>query len=330
MAHDPKTLQAAILYFADPDNCIAYLVERRWPGGAVVCPTCGRADVSYVPKRRVWQCKTRHPKAQFSIKVGTIFEDSPITLDKWLLAMWMIANCKNGVSSWEMHRTLGVTQKTAWFMLHRIRLALGDVPEMKMGGENGGPVECDETHVGATPRMMHAKRRNALKIQLGPNAHTAKIAVMGMVDRTSRQVRAEVVPNVKRETLQKLILENIERWSHVYTDNAVWYDKALQEYVHKVVDHTQEYVRGEVHTQGIENFWSLLKRGLKGTYIAVEPFHLNRYVAEQVFRFNNRATKDNPLNDADRFAVAVSQIVGKRLTYADLTGKEAGSPPEAF
>jgi transposase-like protein len=142
-----------------------------------------------------------------------------------------------------------------------------------------------------------------------------------MVDRTTRQVRAEVVPNVKRETLQKLILENIEPWSHVYTDNAVAYDKALQTYVHKVVDHTREYVRGQVHTNGIENFWSLLKRGLKGTYVAVEPFHLDRYVTEQVFRFNNRATKENPLNDADRFMLAVSQIAGKRLTFAELTGK---------
>ncbi|HEX4037744.1 MAG TPA: IS1595 family transposase [Acidobacteriaceae bacterium] len=318
MAHDPKTLQAAILYFADPDNCVAYLVERRWPDGAVACPTCGRADVSYVAARRVWQCKTRHPKAQFSIKVGTIFEESPIGLDKWLLAMWMIANCKNGVSSWEMHRTLGVTQKTAWFMLHRIRLALGEKPETKMSGN--GPKEVDECFVGGTPKFMHAKRRMSLGTGIG--GRTAKVPVMGMLDREARQVRAQVVPNVKRETLQSAILKEIERGSTIYTDNASTFDTlAAKEYIHDTVNHIEEYVRGQVHTQGIENFWSLLKRGLKGTYIAVEPFHLDRYVSEQVFRYNNRATRDNPLNDADRFDIAVRQIVGKRLTYAELTGK---------
>lgn len=319
---EPLTLQQAILCFADVDNCIEYLVERRWPDGVAVCPTCGRNDVTYVPKRRVWQCKTRHPKAQFSIKVGTIFEDSPIGLDKWLLAMWMVANCKNGVSSWEMHRTLGVTQKTAWFMLHRIRLALGQEPEARMGGR--GPVEVDECFVGGTPKFMHAKRRMSLGTGIG--GRTAKVPVMGMLDREARQVRARVVPNVKRETLQNAILDGVERGSTIYTDNASTFDTlAAKDYVHDTVNHVVEYVRGQVHTQGIENFWSLLKRQLKGTYIAVEPFHLDRYVGEQVFRYNNRATKDNPLNDADRFALAVSQIVGKRLTYAELTGKVPGA-----
>lgn len=315
---EPKTLQGAILYFADPDHCVEYLVARRWPDG-VACPTCGRTDVAYVPQRRVWQCKTRHPKCQFSVKVGTIFEDSPIGLDKWLAAMWMVANAKNGVSSWEMHRSLGLTQKTAWFMLHRIRLALEDVPKGKMGGS--GPFEVDEAFVGGTPKFMHAKRRMSLGTGIG--GRTAKVPVMGMLDRDSRQVRAQVVPNIKRETLQNRILEAIEKGSTIYTDNASTFDSlAAQDYVHDTVNHVLEYVRGQVHTQGIENFWSLLKRGLKGTYIAVEPFHLDRYVAEQVFRYNNRATRDNPLNDADRFAVAVSQIVGKRLTYDELTGKE--------
>lgn len=324
MKHDPITLQQAILYFADPDNCITYLVERRWPNG-VVCPTCGRTDVSYIPARRVWQCKTRHPKAQFSIKVGTIFEESPVSLDKWLLAMWMVANCKNGVSSWEMHRTLGVTQKTAWFMLHRIRLALGEVPENKMGGS--GPFEVDETFVGPNPQKMHADKRSARYRALSARPKTP---VMGMLDRDSRQVRAKVVPNVRRETLQNAILNEIEKGSQVYTDASVAYDNlAAEEYVHETVNHVEEYVRGEIHTQGIENFWALLKRGLRGTYVAVEPFHLDRYVGEQVFRYNNRATRDNPLNDADRFAIAVSQIVGKRLTYAELIGKDL-KIPEAF
>lgn len=327
MNAEPTTLQQAILYFANPDNCIAYLIARRWPNG-VTCPTCGRMDVSYVPARRVWQCKTRHPKAQFSIKVGTIFEDSAIKLDKWLTAMWMIANCKNGVSSWEIHRSVGVTQKSAWFMLHRIRLALGEVPELKMGG-GGGPVEVDECFVGGTPKFMHAKRRMGLGTGIG--GRTAKVPVMGMLDRELRQVRAQVVPNVKRETLQNAILREIETGSTIYTDNASTFDTlAAKDYVHDTVNHVEEYVRGQVHTQGIENFWSLLKRGLKGTYIAVEPFHLDRYVGEQVFRFNNRATRDNPLNDADRFDIAIRQIVGKRLTYAELTGKTDAAARPAF
>jgi transposase-like protein len=322
--NDPKTLQEAIVHFANPDNCVTYLVDRRWPDGVVVCPTCGRNDVVYMPKRRVWQCKTHHPKAQFSIKVGTVMEDSAIPLEKWLPAMWMMAAAKNGVSSWEIHRSLGVTQKTAWFMAHRIRLALGQVPESKMGG----PVEVDETFVGPNPAKMHKDRR--IK-QLAAYGRKPKAVVMGMLDRDSRQVRAQVIPNIKRETLQNAILQQIEKGSTVYTDAYPSYDNlAAQEYIHATVNHVDEYVRGQIHTQGIENFWSLLKRTLRGTYVAVEPFHLDRYVAEQCFRYNNRATKDNPLNDADRFALAVTQIVGKRLTYAELTGKEAKEPEVPF
>jgi transposase-like protein len=326
MSKKPTTLQQAIIHFADPDNCIAFLVARRWPDSAVKCPRCGSDRVAYVPSRRVWQCKTRHEKCQFSIKVGTIFEDSAISLDKWLVAMWLLANSKNGVSSWELHRSLGVSQKAGWFMLHRIRLALGDVPTTKMGGN--GPVEVDETFIGPNPQKMHADKRQARYKALSARPKTP---VMGMLDRESRQVRANVVPDVRRDTLQNAILEQIEQGSTVYTDSAVGYDNlAARAYIHGTVNHVEEYVRGEIHTQGIENFWSLLKRGLRGTYVAVEPFHLDRYIGEQVFRFNNRATKDNPLNDADRFTLAVSQIVGKRLTYAELTGKELKKPEAAF
>jgi transposase-like protein len=199
-----------------------------------------------------------------------------------------------------------------------------------MGGGDRGPVEVDETYVGPNPQRMHAGRR--LKLQTAITQRTNKVPVMGILDRETRQVRAQVIPNVKRETLQNAILNQIEGGATIYTDQFSAYDRlpAAKEFVHETVNHVQEYVRGQVHTQGIENFWSLLKRGLRGTYVAVEAFHLDRYVAEQVFRFNNRATKDNPLNDSDRFAVAVSQIVGKRLTYAELTGKEAGSTAEAF
>jgi transposase-like protein len=325
MSNEPKTLQQATVYFADPDNCVSFLVARRWPDGVVLCPVCGSDAVSYVPTRRVWQCKTRHPKSQFSIKVGTIFEDSPISLDKWLMAMWMIANCKNGISSHEIARTLGVTQKTAWFILHRVRLAMKNDTNDKMGGN--GPIEVDETHVGPKPQKMHRGKR----LKMHEDRGYKKAIVMGMLDRESRQVRAMVVPNVKRETLQNEILEQIERGSTVYTDGYPAYDHlSAEDYIHATVNHVEEYVRGQVHTQGIENFWALLKRGLRGTYVAVEPFHLDAYVDEQVFRFNNRATRDNPLNDADRFALVVSQIVGKRVTYAELTGKENKKPEASF
>ncbi len=202
-------------------------------------------------------------------------------------------------------------------MLHRIRLALGERPETKMGGN--GPTEVDETFIAPKPTAMHKDRRAKQESAYG---RKPKAVVMGMLDRESRQVRARVVPNVKRETLQEEILSQIEKGSTVYTDGYPSYDTlTAQDYIHATVNHVNEYVRGQVHTQGIENFWSLLKRGLKGTYIAVEPFHLDRYIGEQVFRYNNRATRGNPINDADRFALAVSQIVGKRLTYAELTGK---------
>ncbi len=317
----PKHLLAASRYFADPDVCVDFVASMRWPDG-VACPHCDGKRVSYLSSRRIWKCMNRDCHKQFSAKTGSIFEDSPIALDKWLIAIWLVVNCKNGVSSHELARDLKVTQKSAWFMLHRIRLALNQKSWGKLGGE--GPIEVDETFIGAKPQNMHAARR--LKMQKAVNGNSNKIPVMGMLDRELRQVRAKVVPNVRRETLQNEILNQIEKGSTVYTDGAPTYDQlAAQEYIHETVNHVEEYVRGQVHTQGIENFWSLLKRGLKGTYVAVEPFHLDRYVTEQVFRYNNRATKDNPVDDRDRFMLAVSQVAGKRLTYAELTGKVAGT-----
>ena len=229
-----------------------------------------------------------------------------------------------GFRAIEIARSVGVTQKSAWFMLHRIRRALANASWSKLGGN--GPVEVDETFVGGDQKKMHAAKR-AARFEKHGGCH-GKAVVMGMLDRELRKVRAKVVPNVKRETLQNEILCHIEKKSTVYTDCGVGYDHlAVQDFVHETVNHVEEYVRGEIHTQGIENFWSLLKRGLRGTYVAVEPFHLDRYVGEQVFRYNNRATKDNPLTDADRFCLALSQIAGQRLTYAELTGKVGETTP---
>jgi len=319
---EPKTLQEAITQFADKDHAFEYAKHLRWHGGNVTCPRCGTAKHSFIKTRRIWFCYTC--QKQFTVKVETIFEDSALGLDKWLVAIWMICNCKNGLSSYELHRAIGVTQKTAWFMLHRIREAMKNNSIAKFGGEDGGPVETDETFVGPNPAKMHRSRANTLRQRRGQyrDTYLGKTVVFGVLDRNLRQVRAKVIPNVKRETLQDEILNSIEHGSTVYTDAAASYDRFSKEYVHEVVTHAVEYVKGQVHTQGIDNFWSLLKRTLRGTYVAVEPFHLDRYLDEQVFRFNNRATRDNPLNDADRFALAMSQVAGKRLTYAQLTGKQ--------
>jgi len=316
----PKTLQQAIQHFAEFENCRQFMEYVRWPDGVVRCPCCQSEKVTFLKKARVYKCNGKHPKQKFSLKTGTVFEDSPIPLEKWLPALWLMVSCKNGVSSYEIHRALGVTQKSAWFMLHRIRTAMktgGFGQNYKLGGD-GGPVEVDETFIGGKLKNMHKDQK--LRYEKRGGAH-GKAVVMGMLDRDLRQVRAKVVPDVKRETLQREVLREVKFGSKVFTDEHVGYDNLHSRFIHEVVNHSIEYVNGQVHTNGIENFWSLFKRTLGGTYVAVEPYHLDRYIDEQAFRFNNRATKDNPLNDSDRFVLVASQIVGKRLTYAELTGK---------
>ena len=323
-----KTLQGAIAYFSDPQRAFDAAAEFRWPGRNITCPRCGQAKHSFIKTRRLWFCYVC--KKQFTVKVGTIMEDSPLGLDKWMMALWLLANCKNGISSYELGKALGVRQNSAWFMLHRIREAMKDDDTFKFGGP-GSIVESDETFVGPNPYKMHRSRKIKLQQIRGQQRRgdvgVGKTAVAGILDRETRRVRAKVVPNVRRETLQAAILNAIAPGSHLYTDEAATYRWATGEsdFVHEMVNHAREYVRGQVHTQGIDNFWSLLKRTLRGTYVAVEPFHLDRYLDEQIFRFNNRATRDNPLNDSDRFAFLMSQVAGKRLTYAQLTGNGVDS-----
>src|SRR5271165_1978712 len=322
MNQEPTSLQEAIVYFSNPDNCIDYIAMRRWPDG-VVCPVCGSTKVSaFNPTRRTWKCGSHHPKREFSVKVGTIYEDSPISLDKWLTATWMLTNCKNGVSSYEIARDVKVTQKSAWFMLQRIRLAMQDE---FFGSKLNGEVEVDETFIGGKARFMHKDVR-ARKISGRGKHMTDKVAVMGMLERGGR-VRTQVIADRSSATLQGLVKQHVTAGADVFTDELHGYWGLNEQYKHQIIDHALKYVDGRVHTNGMENFWSLLKRGLKGTYVAVEPFHLFRYLDEQMFRFNNRATKDNPLNDADRFDMIVRKIVGKRLTFAELTGKTATATP---
>jgi len=322
-AHEPKTLQSAIVYFSDPDNCLNFLAARRFPDG-VYCPRCGSKDVGFIATRRIWECKAKHAKRQFSAKINTVFEDSPISLDKWLTAVWMISNCKNGVSSYEIHRARGVTQKSAWFMLHRIRLAMRVGTSEKLGGgpESENEVEVDETFIGGKMKNMHRDRRARFQADKG----AAKTVVIGLLDRQRREIRAKVIPTTSRTILQNEVLRNVKHGSNVYTDNAGGYDALRYKYVHDVVDHSERYVNGRVHTNGLENFWSLMKRNLAGTYVAVEPFHLDRYIDEQVFRYNNRGSKEEPMDDFARFDLALRNLVGKRLTYKELTGKEGETP----
>ena len=326
----PKTLQEAIQFFAEYENCRQFMISVRWADGKVRCPYCGAEKVTYLEKARLYRCYADHPKQKFSLKVGTIFEDSPIPLEKWIPAVWMLVNCRNGISSYEIHRALGVTQKSAWFMMHRIRLAVQSGSFQKMGGE-GSEIESDETFVGGKAKNMSARRRAQFKIarttSMGDAALVNKTAVWGVLDREQRKVRATVVAKVNREALQTAVLDQVAHGSKIYTDEAKVYRSLPKEFTHEFVNHVEKYVNGRVHTNGLENFWSLLKRGLNGTYVAVEPFHLQRYIDEQVFRFNNRKDEHgNKLTDGQRFELALSQIAGKRLTFKEVTGKVEETP----
>src|ERR1700676_5689678 len=310
-AMKPKTLQQAIRHFSNEQTCIDTIASLRWPNGPV-CPKCGEKEHYYLASQLRWKCKECYK--QFSVKVGTIFEDSPISLDKWLTALWLLVNCKNGVSSYEVGRDLGITQKSAWFVLHRLRLALQFGSMEKLGGE-GKHVEVDETFIGGAARFMHPQRRKRMITERGVKDKTA---VMGILERGG-EVRATVVPFRRKHHLQAEIRAHVKAKSAIYTDALLSYQGLKhQDFAHQVIDHAEKYVYGQVHTNGLENFWSLVKRGLKGTYISVEPFHLFRYLDEQVYRYNNRKLA----NDGERFVKALSQIAGRRLTFAEVTGKD--------
>ncbi|MDQ6739122.1 MAG: IS1595 family transposase [Actinomycetota bacterium] len=305
----PETLQEAVVYFSDLDNALNYAASRRWPNGPI-CPVadCRSNDIIFLATRRIWKCRTC--KKQFSVKVGSIFEDSALGLDKWICGMWLIANCKNGISSYEIGRDLGITQKSGWFMMHRIRLALQAGSFEKLSGE----VEADETFIGGKARNMHLDVKAR---RITGTGGKDKTAVMGILERGGK-VRTTVIPSRKKKALQSEVRKHVEAGSALYTDALLSYEGLAGEFAHKVVDHAVQYVDGQVHTNGLENFWSLLKRSINGTYVSVEPFHLFRYLDEQSFRFNNRK-----LTDAERFTIVSDQVFGKRLTWEGLTGKTA-------
>lgn len=311
----PRTLQEAILAFSDEQFCIELIAAMRWTDGKATCPKCGQTNAHYMVSRRFFQCKNKECKKQFSIKTGTIFEDSALKLDKWLMAMWLLVNAKNGISSYELHRALGITQKSAWHVLHRIRTAMtiGTIEKMS------GTIELDETFVGGAAKNMHLTKRKRFEKKHTRQVHGHKTAVFGMVQRGGK-VRAQIVKNVQAQTLVPIIKENVEKDSEIFTDRASGYRMLWQDYIHDTVDHATEYVRGNVHTNSIENFWSLLKRTIKGTYISVSPAHLQKYVEEQVFRYNEREG-----NDQMRFVRLLESISGKQLTYSQLIGYQTAS-----
>jgi len=307
----PKTLQQAIQFFGDFENCRQFMIAIRWADGKVRCPICDSEKVTYLEKARVYRCYGDHLKQKFSLKVGTVFEDSPIPLEKWLPAVWLLVSCKNGISSYEIAEALGITQKSAWFMMHRIRRAMQCGSFRKLGGD-GGEVEADETFIGGKARNMHVGKRQR---RITGTGGKDKTAVMGILERGG-EVRTVVVGSRRKAVLQTEVKKYVEAGAALYTDALLSYEGLAGEYAHQVIDHATQYVDGRVHTNGLENFWSLLKRGISGTYVSVEPFHLFRYLDEQTFRYNNRKEET-----ADRFKLALSQIVGKRLTYAEVTGK---------
>ena len=308
----PQTLQQAIQYYSDRDRCEQTLAAVRWPDG-VTCPHCGSKRVSYLKNQRRWNCAEKHHKRQFSVKIGTIFEESPVGLDKWFTAIWLIESAKNGISSYEIHRAIGVTQKTAWFMLHRIRLAMQSKSFDRLGCE----VEVDETFIGGKARNMHKDKREQKIHGRGP---VGKAAVMGLLERHDKDghstVRAKVVQGRCKKHVKPQITEHVEPGASVYTDELKSYDWLDKNYAHQVINHAECYAKGRIHVNGMENFWSLLKRAIKGTYVSCEPFHLHRYLDEEVYRFNTRKQ-----TDAERFMGVLKAVAGRRVMFDELTGR---------
>lgn len=297
------TLLDAIKFFSDEATCVEFVRDQRWPDG-VICPRCDSDNVAWVASRMVWQCKACRPRKQFSVKVGTIFEDSPIPLSKWLPAVWLLASAKNGISSYELAKAVGVTQKSAWFMLHRIRLA------MQAGGFDkpmAGQAEVDETFIGRLAQNMHKDKR---AVKITGTGGAGKETVFGLLERHGPDghsvVRVDHVTSRRR---------NVAPGSEVFSDALGSYRDLASDFAHGVIHHAEKYVEGQIHTNGIENFWSLLKRATRDTYVSVEPFHLFRYLDEEAFRFNTRKVPDS-----DRMAMVVSRVSGRRLTYGQLTG----------
>lgn len=310
-----KTLQQAILYFSNEKVCVEFISRVKWGGeGKPFCPKCGSDNVIGLSTRPVFKCREKGCKKQFSIKAGTIFDNSPLPLSKLLPALWLVCNAKNGISSCELSRSLGIHQSSAWHLLHRCREAMRTGTFKKLTGK----VELDATYVGGLEKFKHVDKKTPTSFKKGVRGGAGKTTVFGMLERGG-ELRAMVVMSESEKQVEPLIVKHVEQGSKLLTDAHGAYKTVAgrNPYEHESVEHmAKEYVRGEVHTNGLENFWTLFKRSVKGTYTQVAPFHVDRYLDEQMFRYNNRKT-----SDFDRFEQAVSQMFERKLTYATLTGK---------
>jgi transposase-like protein len=304
-ANTPKTLQKAIQFFSDPERALEYMIAMRWPDG-ITCPHCSGKDHVFIKTRTIWRCKGC--KKQFSLKRGTIMEQSPLSFDKWVITFWTLANCKNGISSYELARAIGVCQKTAWFLLHRARHIM---EQQDFSAKLDGVTEADEYYYGGEAANMHAKKREE---KIKGRGGVGKVIVVGVMKRGG-EVRVKIVPDTKKETVQKFVTDNVKEGSEFYTDSMPAYQGLDEKYIHDTVNHSaHEYVKNNtVHCNSMENFWSLVARIFSGTYVSCDAPHLHRYLAEQVMRFDFRKS-----TDAERFEHVVSRIAGGRLTFKGL------------
>lgn len=309
-----KTLQQALVYFSNEENARKAAIELIWPDG-ITCSHCGSRKYHWIELQERWKCKLCH--LPFSIKNKTLMENSHYPIGVWMSAIWMFASARNGVSAREISRTLGISRKAAWFLMHRIRTAMETGTFQKLSGT----VEVDETYVGGKAKNMHKKKKEQMPKGRGA---VGKAIVMGMRSRDG-QVVTKVITDTKRKTLHGEIQNTVKKGSKVYTDSLPAYRRLGKKgYTHKSVDHSNgEYVRGKVHTNGIENVWSLFKRHMRGTYVSVSPKHLQRYADEQAFRHNVLKLTDN-----ERVQKIIDGLIGKRLTFDELTGQQGANNGE--
>lgn len=314
-----KTLQQAIQYFSNELVCVEFISKLKWgDDGRPFCPKCGSDNVIGLRTRPVFKCREKGCKKQFSIKTGTIFESSPLSLTKLLTGLWLVTNAKNGISSCEVARSLGMSQSSAWHLLHRCREAMRTG---SIGKKLSGTIEADATYVGGKEKFKHKDKKLSTPLNpFGAHGGAGKTVVLGMLERGG-DVRAMVVKSEHSvPQIEAHLLRNVEEGSILSTDKHPTYSHVAirnpSHFDHQFVDHMVEYVKGDVHTNGLENFWTLFKRSIKGTYTQCAPFHVDRYLDEQVYRYNNRK-----LNDWQRFEKVVSQIFDRKLPLAVLTSK---------
>lgn len=309
MAKASMTLFEIMAKFPDDETAEAWFAGQRWPDGKPACPHCGSANVQSGCSHRTmpYRCREKECGKRFSLKTGTVMQSSKLGLRVWAIAMFILTSNVKGASSLSLHRDLGVTAKTAWHLAHRIRESWQDAADPPPVEE--GPAEVDEAYFGGLEKNKHWDK----KLRAGRGT-VGKTPVAGVLDRATNRIHAAVVPRTDRATLEPLVMRRTRRGTPIHTDEAAAYD-ALPN--HEAVNHGRgEYVRGDVHVNGVESFWAMLKRGHKGIYHQWSPKHLHRYVTEFAGRHNLK-----PLGTDGQMAAMAAGMVGRRLRYRDLTGE---------